>query len=257
MNRHLRAVWAAIFCLVLVFGVSSPLRAQTGEMETRIFDVRYANLEDLQRILSLFQVSMTSSASLRVMSVRAPKDVMPLVADAIKRLDVPPAKKGAELTIYVLSASDQQDVSGGPVPQSLQPVVAQLRNLFTYKNYRLVDTQILKGVDGERINANGLLPERAFTNKVSVPAQYVVQANFRVQSPDEKSPVLHLDRFWFNVQAPIATPGTTLSEGKPYTLMNLGIDTQVSVPAGQQVVVGKTTIGDSSLILVLSVVFAD
>lgn len=70
---------------------------------------------------------------------------------------------------------------------------------------------------------------------------------------------LQIDGFRFNVTVPIPTYGgpNKVGEPVPYTMTNLGIDTQAAIPSGQQVVVGKTTVGDSSLILVLSARFFD
>jgi hypothetical protein len=241
----------------MITALAGPLQAQTPDFETRIFDVRYASLEELQKILSMFQVQMTSSASLRVISVRAPKNVMPLVEDAIKRLDVPlPAKKNAELTIYVLNATDRE--AGNAIPQVLQPVVTQLRNLFSYKNYRLIDTLIQRNADGEYLSASGMLPEAAFT-RIAVPTQYSVQGSFKIQNGTDKSPVLQIDGFRFNVSVPIPSNSAPNKEGTPpaFTYAGIGIQTQVTIPVGQQIVVGKTTIGDSSLILVMSARFVD
>lgn len=256
MSRYQKLVGCAGLCIAMLLAFSNPLQAQP-DYETRIFDVRYANLDDLQKILSMFGVQMTSSASLRVISVRAPKNVMPLVEDAIKRLDVPPAaKKNAELTIYVLNASDRE--GGSNIPQVLQPVVTQLRNLFAYKNYRLIDTIIQRGVDGYNLQSSGLLPDAAFT-KIQAPTQYSVQGVFNIQNPTERSPVLQIDRFRFYVSVPMPAyaPGAKEGAVTPYTMSSLGIETQVAIPSGQQVVVGKTTVGDSSLILVLSARFFD
>jgi|GEM_PF-855399 len=239
--------------------------AEQKTWETRIFEVKYADLNELQRVLLIFQAQMNMSSSLRVLSVRAPKEVMPLIADAIKRLDVPqtPAPRtNVELTAYVLSASNEG--SGDSIPNSLQPVVKQLRTLFSYKNFRLIDTLVLQGADGRDISSSGVLPESAFT-KAGGPTVYNLWGSLRMRTADGKEPVLRIERFRFNLRVALPTgpfsqaPAKSQEDGKPvvqsYNYFDHGIGTDVEVPAGQHVVVGKTTLGDSSLILVLTAKF--
>jgi hypothetical protein len=106
--------------------------------DTRIFDVKYADVNQLAQALSVFNVQMFPSPQLHVLSVRAPKDIMPAIADAVKRLDVPPPPpaptKNVELIIYVVNATDQPD--NAPLPAPLKPVVAQLRTCFRTKAFR-------------------------------------------------------------------------------------------------------------------------
>src|SRR5262249_3758607 len=128
-----------------------------GNMETQIFDVKYADVNTLMQVLSVFNAQMFPSPQLHVLSVRAPKEIMPAIADAIKRLDVPPPpeppSKNVELIIYVVNASDQPD--NGPIPAPLQPVINQLRNVLSYKGFQVVDTQVVRGMQGRSTSTSG------------------------------------------------------------------------------------------------------
>src|SRR5262245_17382642 len=59
------------------------------DWETRIFQIKYVDPGDLRGALTMFRSNITYSNPLRVVSVKAPKDIMPAIEDAIKRLDVP------------------------------------------------------------------------------------------------------------------------------------------------------------------------
>src|SRR5438093_1198253 len=133
------------------------LVADQANWDVRFFEVKYANLEALREALSIFRANFNVSSSLRVLAVKAPKEIMPAIEDAIKRLDVQPAaKKSVELTMYLLKATDQQ--SGGSIPQVLQPVVNQLKTVLAYKGYEVMDTQVVRGTDGSKVSTSGSLP---------------------------------------------------------------------------------------------------
>src|SRR5436853_499746 len=105
--------------------VDSHREIETKDWETKIFPIKYVDPSELQTALSLFRSDIKySGGQLRVLSVRAPKEIMPAIEDAIKRLDVPMPRHDAELTIYVLVASDQLD-SSAAIPSALNPVVNQ------------------------------------------------------------------------------------------------------------------------------------
>jgi hypothetical protein len=128
------------------------------DWETKIFEIKYAEPYHLREALSLFRAVMNRDPHSRLLSIRAPKEIMPAIEDVIKRLDVPSPSKSAELTVFILLASDRdQPEAGSTVPASLQPVVNQLRNVLSYKNYRLVDTLLVRGSDGRDFSLKGVL----------------------------------------------------------------------------------------------------
>jgi len=212
------------------------------DWDTRIFQIKYVDPGELQRALSMFRSSITySGGGLRVLSVRAPKEIMPAIEDAIKRLDVPTPRMDAELTVYVLLGSDQPEAAGGGVPSALQPVVNQLKSLLSYKGYQLVDTLITRASTnrGAPARLSGMLK----INDNLTPT-YDFQSRYQFDNQDGKTPVVRLMDMQFNLRMP-----------NPQTLV--GISGDVEIPQGRQVVVGKTTMGDRALILVMSSKFSN
>src|SRR5688572_16016036 len=103
--------FSKIVLITLAFYMLSPqVSAQTAQtkaetnkdpqenLETKVFPIKYVDPTELTRVLSMFTNSVSySGGALRVLSVRAPKEIMPAIEDTIKRLDVPMARKDAEL----------------------------------------------------------------------------------------------------------------------------------------------------------------
>ncbi|HYR86399.1 MAG TPA: hypothetical protein VE422_20095 [Terriglobia bacterium] len=216
--------------------------AERRDWETKIFQIKYVEPGELRRALSMFRADTNESGgALRVMSVRAPKEIMPAIEDAIKRLDVPPSSPGrsAELTVFILMASDQTDPTTA-LPAALQPVVNQLKTVLAYKGYQLADILFARGTDGRDIQLRGALPIAIPTlpNAQAGPANpnYLLQGRFRIENSDSKTPTLRFTSMQF-------------------TLASVMIMTDVEIPQGQQIIVGKASMGDRAFILVMSARF--
>jgi hypothetical protein len=77
-------------------------------------------------------------------------------------------------------------------------------------------------------------------------AMYQFRGTFRILNPDGKDTVLRLEKMGFQLGVPIDPQGHTT---------NLRIDTDVEIPRGQQIVVGKATYNDRAFILVMNAKF--
>jgi hypothetical protein len=206
--------------------------AEQRDWETKIFQIKYVDPGELTRVLTMFRSNVNySGGGLRVLSVRAPKEIMPAIEDVIKRLDVPAPRRDAELTIFVLLASDQGETTA-VVPPALQPVVTQLKSVLSYKTYQLVDTLITRATP----TSNAQLSGTVMLGNVAV--SYGFSANFRVENPDGKAPILRLSQMTFRLNPPAQS--------------EVRVSADVDVPQGQQVVVGKATMGERAVILVMS-----
>lgn len=206
--------------------------AQEASWDTRIIPVRYVDLRELRNALSMFRAKMQTSEELHVLSVRAPKEIMPAIEDAIHRLDVPQPRKEAELTIYVVVGTDQQEAAAA-IPASLNPVMNQLKGVLAYKGYRLLDTLLVRGGNSNNTSLTGTL---SLSDAVKPIYRFTTQ--FHIEN-DGKAPLLHLGNMSFSLQGPIGA----------------AISGDVQIPQSQQVVVGKATLGDKALILVMSAKF--
>lgn len=227
---------------------------------TRIFPVRNVTPSVLRRALSMFRADIMDEPNLGVLSVRAPKEIMPAIEEAIKMLDVPrppTPSRTAELTVYVLFATAQPDPAA-QLPSVLVPVVDQLKNVMAYKGYKLIDTIIANaGADLRPASSGGILPP--LYRSSGRPSEYRFFSQLRVD-PREGKPVLLVRDMQFSVTVDIgnavANPGLAPNVAiGPAQMAQPTINTDVEIPEGQRVVVGKATLGDNALILVMSAKF--
>src|SRR5262249_40045987 len=107
--------------------------------QQKLFVLKYADAEALQRLLTVFGVNMVPNRDMHVLSVSAPAQTMIAIEDAIKRIDVPSsAPANVDLTIYLVIGHESEG-GGGTVPKELDSVVAQLKGGFSFKAYSLMD----------------------------------------------------------------------------------------------------------------------
>ena len=205
----------------------------------------------------MFRSETSAGGGIRVLSVKAPAEIMPAIEDTIRRLDVPVARPSVELTVYVLGATNEEDddkkkndnddeEEDENVPSQLDPVmVDELMRVLSYNSVQTLDTLVIRAVDGTRITNDGELPPFAAESEESAP--YRFSASVHVQTSNEGDPVLRLEDMRFG--ASIAR------EERP--AVKVQIRTQVEIPPGQQVVVGKATVNESAVVLVMNATFPD
>jgi hypothetical protein len=204
---------------------------EKGEI-TKVFDVKNRDVNDLNNLLGGFGATLKTSSALKAIAVTGPPSVVDAIGEAIKRFDVP--TKNVELTFHLVSALTQTS-SQEPLPKELDGVAKELRNLFTYQGYRLLDKVVLRCREGGPTTvANG-----SFGQGPAI--AYSITLGSVTVSEDNK----------------IRTIGTNLnlrdSKGGSFF-----ISTGISVREGQKIVVGKTGMGGSdALILVVTAKVVD
>jgi len=232
-----------------------PLTVAVGpsqaEWVTKVFELKYADAAQMKSILSLFRADFVASVTepgsgrYRILSVRSPKEIMPAIEDTIARFDVPPPPqpartpvKSIEVAVQVLGAYDDTapTCTNCAIPPSLQPVVTQLQKNFSYKNYLLLDTQLYRQAD--RTSLSGTNSLAAMDDHA---ATYSVSWTSALVSQDKSSVQLSSLKFGADVWMTGRTQST-----------HFGFDTsQVQIPADQQIVIGKTTVGTTTVFLVI------
>jgi hypothetical protein len=200
------------------------------ETERRSWDVKMFSVKnDIPannlRALCIFRIEVVSQSALRMVQVRAPKEFMAAIEDVLKRMDVPaPVAKNVELTAYVLAARGpyaptvQGAPDGGyvpkPLPAPLQPVATQLKTLIPDAVIYLADILSVRATVGQKVSA-GTFPGTSLEANVSI----------RAETPE----VVRLD----NLQVQSTSNGGSFS-------------TNLDVPLGAHVVVGKSSSGIAS-----------
>src|SRR5262249_18325613 len=163
-----------MLALFALFGLSLPCGAQkeakaeaeattkpAEEWTTKVIEVRHADVARLAEVLKgVFRGNIKYDAALKIIGVNVPKDTLPAIEDVIKRFDVPPAvTKNIELTAYLVIASEQAEASAS-VPAELQPVIKQLKGIFAYQGFRLLDTLVVRSREGSGGEMRGVATRR-------------------------------------------------------------------------------------------------
>lgn len=229
--------------------------ALADEMITKVITIKHANMAQVTHTIGplLPGSNVVMSGDNDHLVLRGPKDTVAGLEAVINQLDVPPpVKRDVETTVYMVIASAQ----GAPtsLPAELEPVVKQLKSVFTYKGFRLLDSFVLRSRDYEKGETNGFVPPLPDSN---VPPGFKISYNFRYNrvtlDGSDTAPVVRYDGLRLGLRVPIASGGSV-------TYMDAGIGTDVDVPEGKKVVVGKTSAiegPESALILVISAKVVD
>ena len=247
--------------MLIALGCGGAIQAQFASTEgrvQRVITIKNGNMPGILRtiheLLPNTSVLVTNSDNEHLI-LSGPKEAVTGFEDIIKQLDVAPvAKKNIETTVYMVVAS-MQGASSVAVPAELEPVVKQLKGVFNYKGFRLLDSFVLRSRDTEKADTSGFVP----SSDANVPAhnKIIYQFQYGRVSLDgsENNRVIRYDRMKLGLKVPIpvGTNGQT-------SYMEVGISTDVDVPEGKKVVVGKTSAvegADSALILVISAKVVD
>jgi hypothetical protein len=247
--------------MLIVFVSSGVITAQSASSESRVqrvISIKNGNLRGIQmtiqNLLQNTNVLVTSSDN-QHMILSGPKDAVAGFEEIIKQLDVAPVtKKNIETTVYLVVASSQ-NASSASVPTELEPVVKQLKGVFSYKGFRILDSFVLRSRDTEKGETNGFVAPL----DTNVPAGNKISYGFRYSRVSldgtENSRVIRFDNLRLGLKVPVSTG----SSGQ-FSYAEAVISTDLDVPEGKKVVVGKTSAlegADSALILVISAKVVD
>jgi hypothetical protein len=221
---------------VLAAQTAVPPPAQAPELphQQRVFMLKYADPRHVADVLRVFVSLIQADRDMHVVAVSAPAGAMSAIEDAIKRLDVPAAApKDIDLVVDMILASDHS-AADGTLPSELQPVADELKKIFSFRSFRLLDSILLRTQPGNRARTNGVI---ALASDSKANYSFEVQPSAVTEDPQGR--LIRLDDLTLN----ISLPGDR----------NAGVRTEITVREGQRVVVGKSNIGtDQSLILVVT-----
>jgi hypothetical protein len=222
----MKRILVALCLLALPFAAQEQKKEETAPNRTaqRIFILKYADPMQVTGLLRIFNAAVTPNGEMHALAVAGTPETMKAVEEAIQRLDIPSATpRDVELAFYLVVGGE--DGAAGLVPKELEPVVAQLRNAFAFKNYRLLDTLTLRTRAGQPATLNsaggslqGEQRVRSVHTKIDLGAATI--------APDGG---IRLDRLEAIIQIEPGTPAAT----------NLIIRANLDVKDGQKVVVGR------------------
>lgn len=231
-------------------------RTQTNPFRSRIFELKYRNPETLMQALQPLGsgsggATWTYSRELKTITVRDFPENLAMIGEAISRLDKPEAaQQGIEFHVHVLIASNNSGGTSKPYPAELNDVIKQLQTTLSYKNYSLMNSDVLRGKVGPgRISNKGvaelrLSPDTAASNS-PIFYEYALSM-IGVDNTSTGASKVQVESFVFSMKVPVAVSTGNIQYD------NIGFTTPVSVREGEKVVVGTTSMQDKGLVIVIT-----
>lgn len=219
----------------------------------KVIPVKYVYVGRIEELLSPISAwgAIKSDDHLKVITVVGSAATVAAVEEAVKKLDVPqvPAKE-AEITAYFLSAT-REPSQGADLPPALNEVATELKKVLNYRGFTLLNTALIRTVDGEGATVKGVAGSGDLTAEFSLAFQALwIPAG-------ENAALIRLRNLDFRLwsrRTDVQKNVPLLPVGKDERENVAVIHTDVNLPLGQKVVVGKTALAspDSAIILVLS-----
>jgi len=213
-----------------------------AEDVTKVIHVRYARAEALKEVLNNGGASVLANNGLKAVVVRGSAAFVAATEQAVKELDVPlpyELARDVELMVYVIGASPEATPDDKPTAD-IAPVIRQLKAVFPYGGYQLLDSMMIRSREGRQSQSDGIL--RSFSRGQAHPNPYHIRCNLGERNDEGSDRTIRLDRFSFGTQVPDT---------------NVNIDANFDIQNEQKVVVGSTNIdgGNSALFVVVSAKF--
>src|SRR5687768_10561602 len=125
-----------------------------------------------------------------------------------------------EATLYVVLGSDDATQRGG-LPKAIEPVSKQIRENFTFGNYRLMNTYYGRLANNGSLDYKSVSSLQNATSDVDSPTFLDWQlANFRSDGAASGRNSLSMERFRFGARVPLVTSRVPGEGGKTTSVTN-------------------------------------
>jgi hypothetical protein len=255
--RRIKLIPWAIVAIVLTLAVPAwgqqmepPQKPADSGRVGKVIRIKYADPYRIRNLLIQF-ATITMDDQMKVLTVVGTPSQVEAVEEAVAKLDVPPPPaKNVELTAYYLMATPQP-TQASDIPPDLDEVATQLKKVLNFRGFHLLNTTLIRIRDGEGAQIHGAAghPPSGADFGLSIRRMDV--------GGEEKEPTVHLRELNFSISESPAT-----SEVNRQTTGNLSraeLRTDIDIPVGQKVVVGKTSfeMSDNAVVLVLTAKVVD
>jgi len=240
--------------LILAVSAAMLVAQDTSDSVTRIIEVKQNTVDNILATLRpMFAnvMTITGDSSRHLIIVRGSTAVVNAFSDTVAKLDVPAVDSrtaaNVEMTIHLLYGSAKGETNA-KVPTDLDATVRQLKSLFPYASYRVMDTLLLRGRDGRDTSDNGMLP--------GTDTFYDLKFHADV-APGPAPHTVRLRDLRLGIRMKMLSGPPTLPDGTPnnqFQYINAGIQTDIDAREGQKTVVTKSNVSgtDDAIILVVS-----
>jgi hypothetical protein len=251
-----RTLLTLLFTVALALATSFAADAQKSEGPPAegqaIVEIEHADPGDVAEVIRVFGVIATPNRDLGLVTIRGPENAVEAARTAAVQLDRPPEPTPSiQVTAYVLDASKTDALDGG-VPPGLDDVADQLREVFGFRGVELIDSLVLRALDGGKGQVSGSLAAGGARGVMP----YRLGFN-RAELIHAERTSVRLEGFLFETTT-LGSPGkdgeAPESRGDETRLV-----TDLEIRTGQKAVVGKAASASAreGLILVVEVAVLD
>lgn len=235
---------------------SAPV-ATPRQRQQKVFDVKYADVNALTGMLNDMRRGSSPDQAipqpgLHAIAVEAYSPAfLQSAEELIRRYDVPAMSVGQnhdfEIVAYILVAG-RAPVTGEALPTDLEVVATHLKETFGYTDVKLIDSALAHAREGRDALAKGNV--NGLSDGATQPSSYEMTHRLIRYEPGTKKGSIALYGFQFKLKLAYlaTTPTTSLMQWQ-----DVVFQTDLNIPEGQSVVVGKSKVGteDKSLVLVV------
>ncbi len=225
------------------------------KLATRLMHVNHVSAEAVAQALMPFTkynlAAVAANEKLGTITISGSPETVAAMESMIRELDVPPPEppplRSVEITADLILALNDK-LREEPAPARLESVLKQLRANFSYKSYQLIDSIVLRNKEGRTGATNG----SASYPGTDKEARY--RLVFRCfTTGDKTNKTVRLDNLSLSLDIPSGLEEAATKTGQS-GYRTVAFDTNLELREGQQVVVGKTGVGNgSAMIAVISV----
>jgi hypothetical protein len=143
MKRHL----VFLACAALLLPAALPA---AEEVSIRVFKLNYRRVEEAALLIRPHlsdSATVTLTQRLNAMTVTDREENLKAVAKLLTDFDIPP--RGFTFAVKLVRA--RADVPAGTIAQEIGGLGAKLKSLFQFNDYSLIDSAVLRGVEGRRV----------------------------------------------------------------------------------------------------------
>jgi hypothetical protein len=245
MRSQLLGLALAVTLVVSATPVPAQDSPQPDATRSRIFPIRHADVEQVARALRVFGEA-TPHPDLGVIAIKTSVASMPAVEDALRLLDARPLPRAnVELRAHLVIAS-QQPEAGSSLPPELRDVAAGLGEELGYASFRLLDTIIVRTLDGGSAEADGLLPAAV---------EQAPKTSYRFRALDvgvnsgEEGQTIHVGQLVFEARFAVSPAG----DSQDFGFQESSINTEVELENGRATLIGKAIMnGSTSSVLLIA-----
>lgn len=250
MKKGTIALLALAFTLAVVVpvlaedpagGTAQDQKAETKTLRKEIVKLKFVRATDIQSFLYAYvsrdgHIQVNSNMPMVLSVSDTPENVEKILA-AVRVLDIKPAD--LLFTVQLVLGSEEQEKGAEPMAAN-DPIIKELRSLLKYSSYSLLDTSLIRAMDGQ--DSEVRLGEKADFELWMKPK--VVK--------DEKTALIQTEVRLSQVRVAGMPPGAT--SAKPEYITTDLIGTTLNIKSGDKTVVGVSKLDGTGkgLILIIS-----